>query len=76
MEHLRQDHAGTVIALAQELHPASARVGAYHLSELLHEIENLAVRHPDQLHDVAPTVEGEHRRVLAGLHAGASPISG
>jgi CheY-like chemotaxis protein len=76
VEHLRQDHAGTVIALAQELHPASAKVGAYHLSELLHEIEDLALRHPEQLHDVARTVEGEHRRVLAELHPGASPIGG
>jgi CheY-like chemotaxis protein len=76
VEHLRQDHAGTVIALAQELHPASAKVGAYHLSELLHEIEDLALRHPEQLHDVARTVEGEHRRVLAELHAGASPMGG
>jgi signal transduction histidine kinase/DNA-binding response OmpR family regulator len=67
IEHLRRDDSDAVIALAHDLHPASTRLGAYHLSELLAEIEDMAHSHPDLLHDAAPTVQSEHQRLLAEL---------
>jgi signal transduction histidine kinase/CheY-like chemotaxis protein/HPt (histidine-containing phosphotransfer) domain-containing protein len=72
LEQLRRDNPREVIALAHDLHPASARLGAYHLSELLNELEDLATADPARLHDAATTVEDEHRRVLASL-GGTSP---
>jgi signal transduction histidine kinase/CheY-like chemotaxis protein/HPt (histidine-containing phosphotransfer) domain-containing protein len=69
VHQLRLGNPQEVIALARGLLPASARLGAYHLSELLHEIEDVALEHPDRLRAAVPTVEAESRRLVAGLTA-------
>jgi hypothetical protein len=72
LEQLRHDNPRTVIALTHDLRPASTLVGAYHLCELLCEIEDIAHTHPNGLHDTVSTVEDEHRRLLAEFRDSAA----
>jgi hypothetical protein len=67
IHRLRTGSATDVTALTHDLRPTSAIVGAYHLSELLTEVEDIARTHPDDLPAIAPRVAQEHRHVMLEL---------
>jgi HPt (histidine-containing phosphotransfer) domain-containing protein len=67
IEQLRSGSAAEVVSLTHDLRPTSASVGAYHLSELLTEVEDIALTRPDQLPTLAPRLAEEHRHAMREL---------
>jgi PAS domain S-box-containing protein len=67
IERLRAAAADDVVALTHDLRPTSAVVGAFHLSQLLTEVEDLARTRPADLPGAVDTLAAEHRRVLREL---------
>ena len=67
LERLGAGAADDVVALTHDLRPTSAVVGAYHLAELLAEVEDVARTRPADLPGAVDALATEHRRVLREL---------
>jgi two-component system sensor histidine kinase/response regulator len=76
IDRLRDGETEAVITLTHDLRPTSTVVGAYHLAELLTEVEEIARTHPDDLGTAVGNLAAEHRRVvreLATVTSAAAP---
>jgi two-component system sensor histidine kinase/response regulator len=67
IDRLRQGSGDEVMTLTHDLRPTSTVVGAYHLAELLTEVEDIARTHPRDLPQAVASVAAEHRRVVREL---------
>jgi PAS domain S-box-containing protein len=67
IDRLRRGAGDEVVTLTHDLRPTSTVVGAYHLAELLTEVEDIARTHPGDLPQVVDSVAAEHRRVVREL---------
>jgi CheY-like chemotaxis protein len=72
IDRLRRGATDEVITLTHDLRPTSTVVGAYHLAELLTEVEDIARTHPRDLPQAVASVAAEHRRVVRELASYAS----
>jgi CheY-like chemotaxis protein len=72
LDRLRAAAADEVVALTHDLRPTSTVVGAYHLAQLLTEVEDIARTRPADLPGAVDTLAAEHRRVMRDLTSSAS----